>query len=300
MIYGLVSSEEPKKIRYVGKTHQKISKRIHDHIRESFKLKTKKDIWIQTVLNDSYNINYIIIEMCDKDAWLKREIYWIDKLNYLTNTSKGGDGGRGLLAVKSYYEIREFAHKNMINVRNSAEWIKFVNNNPQYDFLPKFPYSSYKNRGWVSWSDLLPNYGGTSNRRNAFRNIFNYDECKLFLKSYKISSSKEFKKLTKNIDSRVPSMPDIYYKKTNEWVSWMDFLNNDNIYYKKNEFLSYYDAIKNLKKLNLKSKNEYIIFIKEYNKNNALKFPTDPDRFYNKQNTWFGWGEYLSKNKTHL
>ena len=43
LIYGLVSSEDLSKIKYIGKTKQKISKRIHDHIRESYKLKTKKD-----------------------------------------------------------------------------------------------------------------------------------------------------------------------------------------------------------------------------------------------------------------
>jgi hypothetical protein len=224
IIYGLVSSEEPNKIRYVGKTHQKISKRIHDHIRESLKLKTKKDIWIQTVLSNSHNIEYVIIEICDKDTWLEREIYWISNLDYLTNTSKGGDGGRGLLAVKSYSEIRDFAHKNMINVKNSTEWVRFVEDNPQYEFLPKFPYTSYKNRGWVSWKDLLVNYGGVNNRRNTFRYMFTYEECKNYLKQYKIIGRRKFKEKIKIFDSRVPSMPDSYYKKTGEWVNWMDFL----------------------------------------------------------------------------
>ena len=51
LIYGLVSSENINVIKYVGKTHQKITKRIHNHIRESYKLKTKKDIWLQSVIS---------------------------------------------------------------------------------------------------------------------------------------------------------------------------------------------------------------------------------------------------------
>lgn len=224
IIYGLVSSEEPTKIKYVGKTHQKMNKRIHDHVRESFKLKTKKDVWIQSVLKKSYEIDYVIIEECNKTNWLEREIYWIKTLVDLTNTSKGGDGGRGLLAVKPYNEIREFAHKHMVNVTNSSEWVKFVEDNPQYEFLPKYPYASYKNRGWISWKDLLINYGGINDRRNTFRKMYNYQECKEYIKQYNIVGRRRFKEIVKKLDTRVPSMPDSYYKKTGEWVNWMDFL----------------------------------------------------------------------------
>ena len=227
LIYGLVSSAEPNKICYIGKTKQNIKKRIHDHIRESYKLKTNKDIWIQSELSKSNLILYKIIEICNLDNWLEREKYWISKLNGLTNVSKGGDGGRGLLATMSYNELKEFVRKNMVNVNNSTDWIKFVNQNPQYNFLPKFPYSSYKNRGWVSWSDLLVNYNGNNNRRNAFRYIFTYDECKNYLQQFKIKGKKNFKKIVKTLSTSVPSAPDVYYKKNNTWINWMDFLSYD-------------------------------------------------------------------------
>lgn len=227
LIYGLISTEDLNIIRYVGKTHQKIKKRIHDHIRESYKRKTKKDIWIQETLANGFEINHTIIEECNGTNWLEKEKYWISKLDNLTNTSKGGDGGKGLLAIKSFNELKKFTHTNMINVKNSVEWVEFVKNNSHFNFLPKYPYASYKNRGWTSWEDLLINYNGTEDRRNAFRPIFNYDECRDYLKQFKIKGIKNFKKEIKYLDSRIPSAPSEYYKKNNTWINWMDFLSYD-------------------------------------------------------------------------
>ena len=191
LIYGLVSSHNIDVIKYVGKTCQKISKRIHDHIRESYKLKTKKDIWIQDVINNSNKIQYIILEECDESNWCEKEKKWISSFEDLTNISKGGDEGRKLKAKLTYQDLRSFSHKNMTDVKNSIDWVYFVKNNTQYNFLPKYPYASYKNRGWVSWEDLLINYNGSnSNRRNAFREIFSYDECVSYLVNFSFKSKK--------------------------------------------------------------------------------------------------------------
>jgi hypothetical protein len=226
LIYGLISSETPTLIKYVGKTKQIIKKRLHDHIRESYKFKTKKDIWIQSVINNGFSVNYVIIEECDENNWLDREKYWISELNNLTNISKGGDGGRGLLAIKSYDELKLFVKSNMQNVTNSVDWIKFVECNPKYNFLPKYPYVSYKNRGWCGWKDLLVNYktNSVNFKRNAFRVIFTYNECKAYLNQFKIIGKRNFKERVKTMDARVPSQPDIYYKNRKEWINWMDFL----------------------------------------------------------------------------
>jgi hypothetical protein len=292
LIYGLVSSENLNEIKYVGKTYQNIKKRIHDHIRESKKLKTKKDIWIQETLDKNLKIEYKIIEECDESNWLIREKYWIKKLKKLTNISKGGDGGRGLLATKTYDELKDFVSKSANNVKNSKEWINFVINNPEFNFLPKYPSASYKNRGWISWSDFLINYKGVdSYRRNAFKYIFTYNEAKEFLSTLNIKNCKEFKKIIKSLDSRVPSSPDEYYKKRNSWINWSDFLSNKNIYHKNKNFLNYNVAKNILKIYNLKSANEYQNFIKK-NKNYMLPF--NADKFYKKRNVWLGWSDFLN------
>ena len=292
LIYGLVSSENIDVIKYVGKTNQKINKRINDHIRESYKLKTKKDKWIQSVINSGYSIKYQIIEECDESNWLIREKYWISKINDLTNISKGGDGGRGLVATKTFGELCEFSHKNMVNVKNSIEWVKFVINNPQYKFLPKYPQASYKNRGWTSWEELLVNYSGTdSNRRNCYRVILTYNECKKLIYNLKIKDSKEWRLIIKSLGPEIPTAPDKFYSKTNEWVSWGDFLGNGNVSNKRKQYLNYYEAKLKIGNYKFKNRLEYNKFIKINGVIDGI--PYNPHRFYSKTNEWINWVEFL-------
>lgn len=288
IIYGLVSTGDINKIKYVGKTHQKMSKRIHDHIRESYKNKTKKDIWIQTELTKLNKIEYKVIEICNTNNWLIREKYWISQFDELTNTSKGGDGGRGLLAVKNYDELKKFSHSFMTNVTNSIEWVNFVKNNPQYNFLPKYPYASYKNRGWISWSDLLLNYSGTE-KKSGVKKFFTYLESKKKLSELSLKNKKDFKKISKNLEKGIPTQPDVFYKRQGTWVSWGDFLSNGNKYHKNKVFISYDEAKECLKHLKLKSIKEYRKFLKT----TSLIIPFDPDKYY--KNSWINWFDFLSK-----
>ena len=292
-IYGLISSELPLEIKYIGKSKQKLTKRVHDHIRESYKLKTKKDVWIQLVINKNCRVLYKKIEQVTEHNWAERERYWISNIKNLTNVSKGGDGGRGLIYNKSYDELKLFIKENMKNVHNSIDWIKFVNNNPNFAFLPKYPYASYKNRGWISWSDFLYDYNGNpSQRRNAFKNLFKYHECKEFIKKYNIKSVKEWRKSIKILDIRIPSAPDYYYSKTNEWESWGNFLGTKNTYTK--NFLTYKSAKEMFINLKLNSHKDYIRYIKYNNLENIL--PYNPHAIYSKTNEWENWYIFLHKN----
>jgi len=293
LIYGLVSSENLDEIKYIGKTKQKINKRIHDHIRESKKIKTKKDIWIQNALNNGFSITYKIIEECDESNWVIKEKYWISKLSGLTNTSKGGDGGRGLLATKNFIELKQFVLENMTDVKNSIDWVRFVAENKQFNFLPKYPHSSYKNRGWTSWGDLLINYNGSqSNKRNCNRPILGYDECKNLIYNLKIKDSKEWRLIVKSLGPEVPTAPDKFYSKTGEWVSWGEFLGNGNVSNKKKTYLNYSGANKKIKNYKFKNRTQYINFIKVNGLIDGI--PYHPHKFYKKTNDWVNWGVFLN------
>ena len=287
-IYGLCDVKDPDNIKYVGKTKQKITKRIHDHIRESYKLKTKKDKWIQNVLVNS-EIIYKIIEEVDENNWLEREMYWIKILDNLTNTSKGGDGGRGLIYTKSYEELKEFINENGSNIKNSSQWLDYVNNNPQYKFLPKHPQVSYKKRGWAGWDDFLISYDGIEGRRNAFRTFFDYDTCKNHIKKYGIKNSRDWRDYVKDFDSRVPTSPPNYYSKTNEWEGWGEFLGTKKIHNKNKFFLSYNEAKKIIKQFDFNKRINYVKYVED----NGLidEIPRHPNRYYSKTNEWEGWGE---------
>lgn len=86
--------------------------------------------------------------------------------------------------------------------------------------------------------------------------------------------------------------PDIKYKE--EWIGWADWLG----YSKKDaeelsingKFLSFDEAKKILKPLNLKSEKEY----KEWRKTNSIKYlPVNLTQKYGKHNSWKGIPDFL-------
>lgn len=284
--------EKPNKIKYVGKTKQKIKKRIHDHVRESFKLKTKKDLWIQSVINDGNSIDYIILEECDKFNWSDREKEWINKLEDLTNTSSGGDGGRGLIYTLTYEELKEWVHENLNFIKSSHQWRIYVTNNKIPNFVPKHPKESYKKRGWVSWEDFLKNH--SVEKRSNSNEFFTYLEAKEYINKFNITSSKQWKLFLKNntIDDKMPSAPDFVYSKTNEWVSWGEFLNTGNIHNRDKKFLTYSNASNAVKILGLKNYKDWEVYIKENGLINGI--PRHPQRYYKKHGGWCSWCDFLS------
>lgn len=103
-IYGLVSTENNNKIRYVGKTKFNIEKRLKEHINGALKYnkKTYKDNWIRKVYKDGFEVKIKLIEECNSDEWKEKECFWIKELTELTNITCGGDSGHGLIEIIDY------------------------------------------------------------------------------------------------------------------------------------------------------------------------------------------------------
>lgn len=293
-IYGLVSSDDDV-IKYVGKTVQKMKKRVHDHIRESYKLKTKKDKWLQDVISNNYNIEYKILDVCFEDSWVSKEKYWIDKIDDLTNTSPGGDGGRGLIYTKSYNEIKNWVHDNLPFIGTSYEWREYIKNNKLPKFIPRDPVSSYKKRGWSGWSDFLKHPRINSTRRANNTVFYPYSKAKEYVNKLNIKTSKEWVKYVKNntIDKMMPTSPDVVYGKTNEWVSWGEFLGTGNKHNKDKKFLKYSKAKDIVSNFGLSKRIEW----DKYIANNGLIYmvPRHPNRYYKKSGDWISWGDFLTK-----
>ncbi len=81
-------------VRYIGKTHNELYKRLSGHYKD--KRKTYKTHWIASLKDKGLKPSIIIIEECTLENWEKREKYWIDyyrKLDCgLTNWLEGGQG----------------------------------------------------------------------------------------------------------------------------------------------------------------------------------------------------------------
>ena len=118
-IYTLSSTRDINNIRYVGKTKQKLNRRLCQHL--SAAKKAKKDNyklnhnynWINKELSDGYDI--IILELdsmyfSENEDWKWFEQYWISQIKIwgfnLTNLTGGGDGNQNQHFSKESIEKR--------------------------------------------------------------------------------------------------------------------------------------------------------------------------------------------------
>lgn len=140
------------------------------------------------------------------------------------------------------------------------------------------------------------NSGGVGGRLQPF---LDYDDAKNFIKNNlpsfsSITEYRLFLKKNKKIYPFLPLHPQDVYQLRKQWVNWSDFLStniiSDNS--RHDNFYSYDESVFFLKKLSLKTRKEYIDYIKS-TKN--TKLPYHPDRTY-KNKGWVNYSTYLSRN----
>lgn len=143
------------------------------------------------------------------------------------------------------------------------------------------PDEYYKDRGWINWSDWLGKIIPLL-----------YEDQKRFVKSLKINSQSEWEKYqagTIKIYGEFPAFlnPNPQNKFFREWISWEDWLGID--------ILNYECANKFVKKLNLNSKDDWILYRKG-KKTDLPKIPNcipqAPLNTY-KNNGWVSWEDWL-------
>jgi hypothetical protein len=152
-----------------------------------------------------------------KNIPVNPDIYYLDK-----GWISWGDWlGTGRVANSkknhlSYTEAKSIVQK--LELKSELEWRAWKKHNSLPAGVPAKPETVYKSKGWVSFADFL----GVSQERR----FFNYEDAKKAIQKFKFKSIKEFEICQKNgeIDSKVPANPYNYYKKSNEWISFKDFL----------------------------------------------------------------------------
>lgn len=94
-IYSL-EDPETKEIRYIGKTVQKLEKRLIAHIYESNHKKNHKCNWINKLRKRGDNPKIKLIDIVHEDEWEFWEMYWIEQFRCwgfnLVNNTPGGEG----------------------------------------------------------------------------------------------------------------------------------------------------------------------------------------------------------------
>ncbi len=116
-IYKLIDPRT-NEIRYIGKTKNKLKKRLYEHCTErNLKTNTHKNNWIKQLLNLNLRPKIELLEEVNQDNWIEREMYWIEYFKNndynLTNTSDGGEGSFGYkMPIESIKKAIETRRKN--------------------------------------------------------------------------------------------------------------------------------------------------------------------------------------------
>lgn len=129
-------------------------------------------------------------------------------------------------------------------------------------------------------------------------NFYNYDELKSLINEIGVNTKNEYisvyKTLTSPEGKKAPIDPRKFYG-INIWNGWSDFLNKP-IHKKKlnNLYYSFDECKSEIKKLGIKSKNDFYSKIKNIIRTN-IRIPYSPPKIY--KDAWISWGDFLSTNR---
>jgi len=179
----------------------------------------------------------------------------------------------------TYKEAKKFAVK--LNLKLKSDWDRYVKQNKLPINIPKTPQNVYKDINFT-WGDFLGT-GRIANRNKIYKP---YKEAKKFALSLKLKTFEEWKKV--KLPDDIPRKFDQTYKK--EFEGWATVLGNGN---EKVDFPKYKDAKKLVKKMNIKSQNEY----KKWWRTTKSKFnlPGDASKLYIRRGEWISWHDFLGK-----
>jgi len=169
-----------------------------------------------------------------------------------------------------------------IKLKSNKEWRQY-SKTQRPENLPSSPDKVYEE--WTDWGDFL----GTKRKSTNKFSFFTYKLAKENLSNIGISSHREWKnylKMNDKILQGIPRSPDIYYKKTGEWLSWSDFLGYEH-------YRSYVDfsiAKSFAQNLNFKKSTDWYVYCKSGEK--PVNIPRNVSSYY-KNKGWISWPDFL-------
>lgn len=185
---------------------------------------------------------------------------------------------------RNFDDAKSFAIS--LNLKNKQDWQNFASSNKRPKDIPFHPATIYKNKGWKNYGDWLGHYPKLSRSRE----YLSFEEAKIIVKTLSIKTLKEWQRLDsdKRIELKLPASPTSVYKE--KWISWTDWLGNNNISNRVKEYLSFEEAKKLVHTLNLRGQNEYTKYVKDFGY--KQKLPHTPERYY-KNKGWISTADFL-------
>jgi len=191
---------------------------------------------------------------------------------------------------KNYIGFKEARNKvHSLGLTRTEDWFKFMKSSQAFVDIPAYPDKVYYEKGWISWGDWL----GSNKIANFNRSFLEYDRAKIYSKSLKLNSVKEwmtFCRLNKLPDN-IPTNPQRTYKETG-WKGWDDWLGSNRKATNKITFYSFLEAKNLMRQYNIKTKEKYNQFRKI--QINESQLPSLPERTYADKG-WISWADFLGK-----
>ena len=183
-----------------------------------------------------------------------------------------------------FVEARQFVHN--LHLNNFLEWREYCKSSNKRVDIPSSPEKVYKTNGWIGWGDWL----GTG-RKSPFKGKFMlFQEARRYVHTLQLKSQTQWNLYCKSgkRPKNISSSPSRTYRK--EWKGWGDWLGTGNIANQNREYYSFTEARKLVHSLGLKSRTEWIRYVKSGNK--PQKLPNNPEGVYRGEG-WCGWGDWL-------
>jgi len=201
---------------------------------------------------------------------------------------------------KDFREARTFVQR--LKLKSNTEWRKYsrgdyFKKDSRPPDIPCQPDVVYKNQGWKSWGDWL----GTGYVAHELRNYKSYSKAKSFVKKLQLQSYQEWRQYSKKgllgkpkKPADMPITPEKSYK-LKGWKSWGDWLGTGFVAHELRKYRSFIKARAFVKKLRLKSYQEWRQYCTKGLPGKPKKpadVPTTPEKSY-KYKGWKSWGDWL-------
>lgn len=218
----------------------------------------------------------INIPVCPSSTYKNKG--WVSMVDWL-GTSAIVTPGR---IYCSFEESRCFSRQ--LNLKSKRAWMNFCKTGKKPEKIPCYPYRTYQNSGWISWSDWL----NISRDRQRY---LSFIEARDFVHKLNLKNKREWKLYCKNQKrpQDIPATPEVIYA-LKGWLSWSDWLGTFDGRKKYEVHCSYEVAEFFVHSLHLKDISAWTTYCKSGKK--PIDIPSCPPRVY-KNRGWSTWGNWL-------
>ena len=176
----------------------------------------------------------------------------------------------------SYNDARDY-----VRSLGLKSWTAYVKSGNKPSYIPEYPGSVYKNKGWINTRDWM----GIEKK-----DYLSFEDAKKIVASFELRSQTAWEKLCKSgkKPNNIPYHPERIYK--DKWKSWGDWLGTGFVSLSRRVYLDYEDAKKVIATLNIKSQHQWDAFAKSGLRPENI--PSSPHNVY-KNKGWKSWGDWL-------